>query len=496
MNKRIVFSCVLDYSPLMAVQCYIWLSSLLENNVNSNQVYIHLVSEIPETFLEYLKEIDVNIISKTTFNKRNKYCNKLVQLDTFIALKNYDYVFLMDCDTAVVDINDIDLTDDVYAKVVDFPNPPLSILQNIFKENKLELIPTETTFSIKGEQITDWNNCNGGLYIIKKEFLKTLAEQWIHYANTCIEQEDIFTTIYSKHADQVGFALAVTSLNKQVTHLGVEWNYPTHVKSEINIQPKILHFHDCIDTQIKIKKVNLEKVDSVITTLNLRISQSIRKKHLNSIFWDFRYEFYPELGSGVGSRGKTLEYKRTLLQKCFDNKNDITVLDVGCGDLEIIKVFKFKKYLGVDLSMEAIKKGQIKKPEWSFKHISSADFYSENMDVVICLDVLIHQKSYDDYLSLINKLVKYTNKRLIIAAYDEDPSFNSDITFFYEPITETLNKTGDFKRVAKIGEYNSTAFVVADKNNSDFSKVQKLFQNTKSKKKSLLQKMKTILKKI
>lgn len=279
-----VFSCVLDYSPDMALQSYIWLNSLLEHQIHASQIYIHLVSEVPNAFLEYLNEIEINVIHKNTFDNRNKYCNKLTQLETFIGLKDYDYVFLMDCDTAVIDLENVDLTEEVYAKIVDFPNPPLPILQRIFDENKLQLLPVETTLPVKGEQVTDWNNCNGGLYIIKKDFLKTFAPKWIHYAKVCIEQESLFTPKYSKHADQVGFALALTSLNKKVTHLGIEWNYPTHVKTGVNIQPRILHFHGEVKSDLTLKKVDLTLVDKAITTINLIIKKMVKKDVKNTEF--------------------------------------------------------------------------------------------------------------------------------------------------------------------------------------------------------------------
>ncbi|WNH11619.1 hypothetical protein [Thalassobellus suaedae] len=482
MHKRIAFSCVLDYSPLMATQAYIWLVNLISIGVKPETIFIHIVGNVPQEFLEYLNTKQVNIIKKTSFDARNKYCNKLVQLKTFEQLDGYDYVFLMDCDTAVVSLDGLVFKKDVYAKVVDFPNPPLNILERIFSEHNYSVNQAVTTFPLKEEQLTDWNNCNGGLYIISKTFLKTLKPAWERYALWCIEHADLFGEKYDKHADQVGFTLAMASLGKKTTHLGVEWNYPIHVKTNLNVSPKIIHFHVAIDTQIKLKKIGLYNVDNVIDIVNKRISNSIRSSHLNSIFWDFRYAFFPELGSGIGSRGYTLLYKRKLLKSCFGNNSKvISVLDVGCGDLEIIHVFDFKEYLGLDLSLEAVKKGRIKKPNWNFELIGSSIFDFDKKDIVICLDVLIHQKKYKSYLDLVNSIVQHTNLRLIIAAYDNEPNFISDITFYHEPITETLTRVGDFERIYKVGEYNSTSVIIADKKECGLMRVKpaKFSQNEK-----------------
>lgn len=365
--QKTLFSCVLDYNPNMALQSYIWLNSLLEYPIHPHQIYIHLVSGAPDAFLEYLNELEINVIRKSTFDNRNKYCNKLIQLETFIGLEDYDYVFLMDCDTAVVDLENVDLTEEVYAKIVDFPNPPLPILQRIFDENELQLKPVETTFPIKGEQVTDWNNCNGGLYVIKNDFLKTLAPQWIHYAKKCMEQEILFTPTYSKHADQVGFALALTSLNKKVTHLGIEWNYPTHVKTEMDIQPRILHFHGEVKNDLTLKNVGLPVADKTIGVINTIIKKMVKKDVkntefmltiLNSEIINQSVKHQRDIGvsnlkRAVGEVGRpdllqcivdvsrhhldfyTAHYPRvfeyTWIVEQLEDKKDIRVLDIGAG---------------------------------------------------------------------------------------------------------------------------------------------------------------------
>jgi hypothetical protein len=43
---------------------------------------------------------------------------------------------------------------------------------------------------------------------------------------------------------------------------------------------------------------------------------------------------FPELGSGVGSQGENLHYKRQLLRDLVRDPNQ-TVLDIGCGDLAV-----------------------------------------------------------------------------------------------------------------------------------------------------------------
>ncbi|WP_335976743.1 class I SAM-dependent methyltransferase [Gaetbulibacter jejuensis] len=464
MNKRLIFSCVLDYTPLMAVQNYIWLVNLLAVGIEPKSIYIHIVSELPKDYTSYLESLGVHLIYKAAFDPKNKYCNKLVQLETFVKEDDYDYVFLMDCDTAVIDISGIGFVDDVYAKVVDFPNPPLEILQAIFDKNELPITQIESSFPLDGEQLTDWNNCNGGLYIIKKEFLKQLAPQWINYASLCIEQESLFTDAYSKHADQVGFALAMSSLKKQVTHLGIEWNYPIHIPNVHNVQPKIVHFHQEVDEHMQVKPKNKSEVKEAIALINSRINKDLEKGLSNSLFWDYRYKICPSLGSGVGSRGEVLELKKTLIKRLTYGKTSQNIVDVGCGDLELMKDMPFKNYIGLDVSKEAVMIGRNKRPDWRFEVASISDDLIEDANIVFCFDVLIHQSDPNVFKEIVKGIVEKANSRIVIGAYNEVPGYTSTITHFHNAIINEVSNYNKFDELAIVKKYRDVSVLVGTVN--------------------------------
>jgi len=462
---KIKYSSVLDSGSLMSVQSYIWLNSLLNLGICPSDIYVHKVGNISEEYSKYLKNLNINLIETKPFHAANKYCNKLVQLETFTNTQDYDYVFLMDCDTAIVSLDNLELTEDIYAKIVDFPNPPEEILRNIFSANNCSFNPVSPTFQHPNENsFTEWNNCNGGLYIISKAFLKEISRIWIEKALWCIENKKMFTPKFDKHADQVGFALAMSVLNKKVKLLDIKWNFPTHIKSNtIDIEPQIIHFHTEIDNQIKLIKTKKETVDISVEKINKPISKAIRTNFLNSLFWEFRYQHFKELGSGVGSRGDVLLEKRKILKDCFFNSEQLSVLDVGCGDLEIIQIFDFKDYLGLDLSPQVIEIAKQKRPDWNFQLITNSSFSVEPKDIVMCIDVLIHQPDFKSYTTLLNNLILHTNKRLIIGAYNSPPLKTSDITFYFEPIEESIKKSGAFAEIIKVGYYRDTTLIVADK---------------------------------
>jgi len=299
-KMKLKFSCVVDNQPIFKAQAYILVNSLLQlAKIDAKNIYIHTVEKVDDEFYTWLTSLGVNIIQINPFSIENPYCNKLQQLKTFQNLEEYDYVMLLDCDIAVFNLEELDLKEEVYAKIVDFPNPPLTILQDIYKAANLNFAECESSFSIDNENVTYCNNCNGGVYILSKKALNEIAPKWIDYAQWSIDNKKLFTDKYAKHADQVGFALALSSLNKKATHLSIEWNFPTHVKKELlpNIKPNIIHFHNCINEHMQIKKVGLKNVDEQIDTINEIISEKIIDSLNNSLFWDLRYALYPELGN-------------------------------------------------------------------------------------------------------------------------------------------------------------------------------------------------------
>jgi 2-polyprenyl-3-methyl-5-hydroxy-6-metoxy-1,4-benzoquinol methylase len=189
----------------------------------------------------------------------------------------------------------------------------------------------------------------------------------------------------------------------------------------------------------------------------------LKKNFLNTIFWNARYERFPVLGSGIGSRGEALERKKQLISKCIYGSVNLTIVDVGCGDLEAMKDFNFKNYLGIDISEKAIEIAKTKRSEWKFVVGDIRLLSSYEADVVLCLDVLIHQKTRKDFEDILQALINMCKKRLIVGSYNCLPNYTSDITFFHRPILEALEESHLFSEISVVGKYRDCSLVVADK---------------------------------
>ncbi|HEU5033714.1 MAG TPA: class I SAM-dependent methyltransferase [Mycobacteriales bacterium] len=179
----------------------------------------------------------------------------------------------------------------------------------------------------------------------------------------------------------------------------------------------------------------------------------------NRDFWNRRYRTDPALGSGVGSRGEVAAYKRNLVETEWRSIGGGSVLDIGFGDLEMLDISVFDRYLGVDISDVAIERAQRRYPQHQFVH---ADFGGRRepdvpaADLVLCFDVLIHQFDPEAYQRIVERIVRRTRRVGIVAGYNREPQNPGPITTFHEPVRRTLRRCGA-REISRIGSYRGIA---------------------------------------
>jgi hypothetical protein len=460
----IAFSCFVDENPVLKAQAFIWVNCLKRlQNIEPESIFVHTTAARSQ-FRDWLSCEKVNIVEVEHFDKRNVYCNKIQQLASF-RQTTYDQILFMDCDTAWIGKEKLPLGQPLSARIVDLANPPESVLKTTFSASGLGPPDWWPVAFPQGPDraLTDVNNCNGGLYICAGEFVKELAPRWRYWALWCLDNSHLFES-FSPHADQVSFALAMRELNAKVSHLPLAWNYPTHLRvADLpDVSPQILHYHGEMTGHLKVKSIGISRVDYAIDELNKSIAGFIRENLLNAVFWDLRYHIDPELGSGIGSRGASLDSKRRVIADALASFVNGRIVDVGCGDLEVTRNLGIKDYLGLDVAEEAVGLARGKRPDWTFQVMQAEDRIPEG-DVVLCIDVLIHQPDERQFFDLIGRLAQAARSRLIVTGYDGPPTFISEITRYYLPITEALRRTGAFKSIEILGRYRDVVVVAADK---------------------------------
>jgi SAM-dependent methyltransferase len=187
----------------------------------------------------------------------------------------------------------------------------------------------------------------------------------------------------------------------------------------------------------------------------------------NGAYWDRRYKENPSLGSGIGSRGQNLLHKRKVIESFLQATAPKSVLDIGCGDHEVFRSIEYLPgYTGIDVSTVAINNNIRNFPNRRFEcldFVSCTDVQRLRSDVILCLEVLIHQHRWELYDGLVKNLVASASRGGLVSAYmfDPRPDISSDIIAWHEPITDTLYRAGAKSAVveARSLESDCLAFV-------------------------------------
>lgn len=465
-NKKIYYSCVIDDNPKFYYQGFIFVNSLINiAKVKADRIFVHLVAKNPQ-FENFLKEKGINIKFIEPWGDK-KYCNKLQQLETK-ELRNADFIWFCDADIAILEdlANLVESSHgNVLAKIVDSPQPSLDKLKKIYDFFNIEY-PYISTDTLINEE-TFAGNFNGGLYGIPSKHITAFSNSWKKYAKEMLSSKKIKEILEEAiiHIDQVSFSLALKTLELNYEILGYEYNCPTHIGNEyaylldnkLKHPVKVIHYHNNLTNTGLLNQVASNYLKESIDKVNKIIKDNFN----NSIFWNYRYETNPELGSGTGSRGGVAMYKLNLLKNIGIEK-DSSLLDIGCGDLEIIKKLSLKNYTGVDISEHAVLNAKTKLPKFNFYNFDLEKEKIPSTDTVLCLDVLIHQPKKEKYDELINFISNKAIKRVIVSGY-EAIGDNSNMCFYYENIRKSLEKMGVFKYIYKVGEYRGLGVYIADK---------------------------------
>jgi 2-polyprenyl-3-methyl-5-hydroxy-6-metoxy-1,4-benzoquinol methylase len=168
----------------------------------------------------------------------------------------------------------------------------------------------------------------------------------------------------------------------------------------------------------------------------------------NQEFWNRRYTDNPLLGSGIGSRGDNLVHKKRVIERFLEKVAPGTVLDVGCGDHEVFReVARLPGYVGLDVSNVAVARNREMFPNRRFECLDFVDCTTLDAlraDVVLCMEVLIHQHRREQFDGLLRNIVAAAVKGGLMSGYmfDPRPAIASDIIAWHEPVTDALMRHG------------------------------------------------------
>jgi len=215
--------------------------------VPHQNVLVQCTSRVDAEFLQFLE--------KRGYRHRiiepyldGKYCNKLRQLDAFLD-EAVEGVFLLDADMFVLEPL-IPARRDVFcAKIVDLPNPPLTVLQRIFQAAQVPLPLESPTDAMVPGGTTISNNFNGGYYYVPAAFIRQLHAGWNTWGQWLHARPHLFDTPEQAiHTDQVAMALALAAGGIPHHSVAANANCPVHLSEPLRSLAdestvQVLHYH-------------------------------------------------------------------------------------------------------------------------------------------------------------------------------------------------------------------------------------------------------------
>lgn len=496
---KVHVSCFVDSDPKFVIQAYNWVVSLRSSGSTATPFICVPDNVLSEHQWRSFETLGAQVVAAKRFGEgRAAYCNKISQLFVDEVL-DCDYLVLSDADIGFLAppeqaVNGAQLR----AKPVDLPNPPAADIEAWLKAIGMAWFGDAETQFAHGQgqkEKTEYeakgllgpgqqdktlrrtlaHNYNGGLYVIRRDAIQQLREAWSNYSAKLLDAAPLGAG-WAKHADQIGFACAVHDLGLKVSELESGWNFPTHLNVEyyhtVTDCPELcgLHYHSRMDNHGLPEEAGVPWLDDSINMLREVIRDGRRACFDNEIFWNYRYKYFPDLGSGLGSRGAALNVKKELSAPAFGEMTGFSVVDVGCGDLEFVRDLNFGDYLGLDLSEQAIATAKAKRPEWSFRHSRIDTLDDASFDFALCLDVLIHQPTRAAAEALVDDLLRVARKGVLLSIHSEQQT-NSNISFNTYAIRNYLRDHPDTRGVIPLGQYRDAEILAVSKEQGVFDSI-------------------------
>jgi 2-polyprenyl-3-methyl-5-hydroxy-6-metoxy-1,4-benzoquinol methylase len=445
-------------------------------HLSTAEAIMYVVGTVSAEDIDALLDLNVHIQIVEPVSPENPYANKLSILEHHIPGSS-----LLALDTDILCYGDpLDyLSDEAFcAKPVD--QDPLSFEQWEWIFTKFGISMPQTRYLSSSFAKDTIPYFNSGVLSIPEPIVSHLFHAWKH----CLFQlKEIFTQRedINKHrfyADQIALAVAVAKLKIPFRALPLALNFPTHaplhpVEHPNQVAPVFLHHHHNYDVGTGYRACGYECADSAILSLNEFLSKPTQQLvpaikndegFDNNTFWNERYTTNPHLGSGIGSRGENAVFKRGIISAFMKNIKPASILDVGCGDMEVIApIIGDTNYTGVDISETITASNRSNFPEFNFE---SRDFskeknqIEEKFELIMCFDVLIHQHKKVDYENIIESLIRNTGRIGLVSGYLSYPRtpYRSNITSYHEPLTRTLKRYGA-RDISIIASYRDTCVV-------------------------------------
>ena len=186
-------------------------------------------------------------------------------------------------------------------------------------------------------------------------------------------------------------------------------------------------------------------------------------------YWEERYANGGN--SGSGSDGRLAQGKAAILNQLVAVRQVNTVLEMGCGDGSQLSHASYPKYVGVDVSPEAIATCRRRFADDTTKRfILSGAESLPTCDVGLSLDVIYHLVEDGVFVQYMNTLLRHSARMVVLYTSDSDhylPPGRSAAHVRHRPVCEWMSSQAHWKLVERIA--NPFPFDVANPDETSFA---------------------------
>ena len=151
----------------------------------------------------------------------------------------------------------------------------------------------------------------------------------------------------------------------------------------------------------------------------------------DTTYWERRYKTG---GTSGAQHHRDWEWE-TITKYIADGD---TILDVGCGDMKFWNGLYMPHYLGVDVSETVIEQARSVGYNVLCMDALNADF--EPRDVVLCLNLLFHLMTVEEFRLMLTNLNRWTAKYLIVTNWCREPEQYNRRYQRFTPIRDHLDR--------------------------------------------------------
>ncbi|HEY6514593.1 MAG TPA: DUF423 domain-containing protein [Steroidobacteraceae bacterium] len=268
---RLRYSFVIDEHPRFTIEGRIFLRTILVAGVRNTDIVAQVTARSGAVGKRLAAEFGVRALD-LPLGPDGAYCNKINQLFTLADDDGFDVLVACDTDLAILrPLDDAVMAELVRAKRVDQENPPLAVLERIREFLGFPQQPPLVAPGCCPSASTYAMNCNGGVLLIPRQFMRPLGEAWLGYATTLTDHRHLLEQ-WVNHIDQVSWAFAMLKLALPFRELPVEYNFPTRLAKRMAPgsfgEPVVLHFHRALDRKGRLRLSGVRSVDKCIREVN------------------------------------------------------------------------------------------------------------------------------------------------------------------------------------------------------------------------------------